>query len=50
MTSLTPARIIGVADRKGSLERGKDADIIVVDREINVKLALVRGRIVHPKP
>ena len=47
MTSLTPARIIGVGDRKGSLERGKDADMIVVDRDIDVKLAMVRGRIVH---
>jgi N-acetylglucosamine-6-phosphate deacetylase len=29
MTTLTPARIVGVADRKGSLEAGKDADVVV---------------------
>ena len=29
MTTLTPARIVGVADRKGSLEAGKDADIAI---------------------
>jgi N-acetylglucosamine-6-phosphate deacetylase len=29
MTTLTPARIVGVGDRKGSLEAGKDADIVI---------------------
>ena len=32
MTTLTPARIVGVADRKGSLEAGKDADIVIFER------------------
>jgi N-acetylglucosamine-6-phosphate deacetylase len=29
MVTLTPARIVGVADRKGSLEAGKDADVVI---------------------
>jgi N-acetylglucosamine-6-phosphate deacetylase len=29
MVTLTPARIVGVADRKGSLETGKDADVVI---------------------
>lgn len=29
MTTLTPARVIGVDDRKGSLQAGKDADIVI---------------------
>lgn len=29
MTTLTPARIIGVADRTGSLAAGKDADLVI---------------------
>jgi N-acetylglucosamine-6-phosphate deacetylase len=29
MVTLTPARIVGVADRKGSLAVGKDADIVI---------------------
>ena len=33
MVSETPARIMGVLDRKGTLERGKDADIIALDRD-----------------
>jgi N-acetylglucosamine-6-phosphate deacetylase len=29
MTTLTPARVVDVANRKGSLEAGKDADIVI---------------------
>lgn len=31
MVSLNPARAVGIADRTGSLEVGKDADILIVD-------------------
>jgi len=44
MATLNPARVIGVVDRKGSLEPGKDADVVIVDEEVNVYLTLVRGR------
>lgn len=47
MASLTPARLIGVADRKGSLEVGKDADLIVIDERINVYAAMVHGNWVY---
>lgn len=36
MASETPAKLIGVGDHKGTLERGKDADILVLDRKLNV--------------
>jgi N-acetylglucosamine-6-phosphate deacetylase len=42
--SLTPARILGMADRKGSLEVGKDADLVAFDDRMNVKLTLVGGK------
>jgi len=45
MASLTPATILGVADRKGSLEPGKDADIVIFDSSLHVKYTLVGGRI-----
>lgn len=32
MASETPARIMGVYDRKGSLQKGKDADILVLTK------------------
>jgi N-acetylglucosamine-6-phosphate deacetylase len=37
MASLTPAEIVGVADRMGSLAAGKLADILFLDGQVNVK-------------
>ena len=37
MASETPARLINIADRKGTLARGKDADILILDRKLNVR-------------
>lgn len=47
MASMTPARIMGVHNRKGSLAKGKDADIIIFDENINVGMTMVEGRIVY---
>lgn len=47
MATLTPASIIGVDDRKGSLEVGKDADIVIVDEKVNVQLTVARGEVVY---
>ncbi len=43
--SLNPALAIGVADRKGSLEPGKDADIVIVDRDVEVYMTMIGGEI-----
>ena len=45
MASETPARIIG-SSNKGSLERGKDADIIVLDKELNLRAVWSMGKLV----
>ena len=47
MVSETPARIMGVLDRKGTLERGKDADIIALDRDLNVRAVWAMGELVE---
>ena len=47
MSALTPARIMGVADRKGSLSVGKDADIVVYDTDARLKTVIQAGRVVH---
>lgn len=47
MASLNPATVIGVADRKGSLEPGKDADLLIIDEEVNIYLTMVKGREVY---
>jgi N-acetylglucosamine-6-phosphate deacetylase len=45
MMTATPARVMNVFDRKGSLAPGKDADIVVFDQDINIKLVIVKGEI-----
>lgn len=47
MATSTPAAAIGLAGRKGSLQPGADADIVFVDREMNVKTAMVGGKIAY---
>ena len=42
-SSFTPARRIGVLDKKGSIEIGKDADLVIVDDELNVKYVIKNG-------
>ena len=44
MASETPSRIMGVYDRKGSLEAGKDADIMMYDKDLNLTGVIQMGR------
>jgi N-acetylglucosamine-6-phosphate deacetylase len=46
MMATTPARIMGVQDRKGSLTVGKDADLVLFDEDIRVSATLVGGKVV----
>jgi N-acetylglucosamine-6-phosphate deacetylase len=48
-SSLNAARAIHLSDRKGSLEVGKDADLVLVDDDINVHLTVAEGRVVYRK-
>ena len=47
MISATPARIMGVLDKKGTLTAGKDADIVIFDENINIAMTMINGRIVY---
>lgn len=49
MMSATPARIMNVADKKGSLVKGKDADIVLFDKNINIQTTIIKGRVVYNK-
>lgn len=49
MLTLVPARILRVDYRKGSLMAGKDADIILFDEDINIKLVMVNGNVWEEK-
>ena len=43
--TINPAKAIRVDDRTGSIEEGKLADILVVDKDYNIKLVIVKGEI-----
>jgi N-acetylglucosamine-6-phosphate deacetylase len=47
--TINPARVLHVDDRKGSIEVGKDADLIVVDENMNVYMTICRGEVVYSK-
>ncbi len=47
MITVNPAKVMGFHDRKGSLEPGKDADIVVFDDDICVKRTIVNGNIIY---
>ena len=47
MASETPAKIMGVYDRKGSLEKGKDADIIIMDDKLQLRAVWSMGKLVE---
>jgi len=45
-SSLNAARAIGVSNRKGSLEIGKDADLVLLNENFSVSLTVIGGEIV----
>jgi N-acetylglucosamine-6-phosphate deacetylase len=47
MATVNPAAVIGVDKNKGSLEPGKDADIVIIDDGVNVYATIVKGNIVY---
>ena len=49
MASATPARIMGIADKKGSITVGMDADLVIFDEDINVQTTIAQGRVVYNK-
>lgn len=55
MLTINPARIIGIDDRVGSIEEGKDADIVIfngtpaVDTNAAVVYTIINGEVVYKK-
>jgi N-acetylglucosamine-6-phosphate deacetylase len=48
MATLNPASVIGLADRKGKIAPGYDADLVVLTPELEVEMTLLAGRLVKP--
>lgn len=44
MITATPAKIMGIENRKGTISKGKEADLVFFDEDINVKKVLVKGK------
>jgi N-acetylglucosamine-6-phosphate deacetylase len=47
MMSMTPASIMKISDRKGSIKPGKDADIVLFDEDIRIHTTMIKGKIVY---
>jgi N-acetylglucosamine-6-phosphate deacetylase len=47
MASLNPARAMGLSNRLGSIAVGKEANLVVLDRDANVNMTMVKGHIVY---
>ena len=46
MASLVPAEVLGIENKKGSLEVGKDADIVVMDKDCNISMTIINGSVI----
>jgi N-acetylglucosamine-6-phosphate deacetylase len=45
ITSENPARQLGIFDKKGSIAAGKDADLVILDEQMDVFMTLCKGKI-----
>lgn len=46
MASATPARVIGIDNKKGYIKENYDADLVIFDEDINIKNVMVNGKFV----
>ncbi len=49
MASYNPAKLLGVDNKKGTLEPGKDADIVILNKNLEAELTMVSGNIVYKR-
>ena len=47
MITMNPARVMKVEEEKGSIDIGKDADIVILDNSFQVQYTMVKGKIVY---
>ncbi|GHI01487.1 N-acetylglucosamine-6-phosphate deacetylase [Neobacillus kokaensis] len=49
MASVNPAKQLNMFDRKGSLAVGKDADVVILDEQLDVYMTFCRGALAYHK-
>lgn len=49
MATINPAKNLKIDDKKGSIALGKDADFVIIDKDINVYATFVGGKEVYRK-
>jgi len=47
--TINPARLLGLGRHKGSIAKGRDADLVIFDKNFDVKMTIVRGKIAYQK-
>ncbi len=47
MITLTPARMMKIDQQKGSVQKGKDADFVIFDDNINVSHTILEGNVIY---
>ncbi len=47
MASYNPAKTLGIADKKGSIAENKTADLIILDKNLNLKQVILRGKMLE---
>ena len=47
MATINPAKSVRMEDKVGSLKEGKAADVVILDKDLNVKYVFVDGKLIH---
>lgn len=47
MATLNPAKILNIDLKKGTLNKGKDADVVIFNEDIDILMTVVKGKIVY---
>ncbi len=49
LASLNPATVIGVNENKGSIEIGKDADLVIWNEELEAQFTILEGKVIYQR-
>jgi N-acetylglucosamine-6-phosphate deacetylase len=46
LATINPANILGIGDKKGTIEIGKDADLVILGEDFSIKSTLIAGKLI----